>query len=177
MRTASLLLLLLCCPGCWIWDTTEQSATAGGVLSKPIVHATLSRHEEWALTWGQSKTYRLDVEIDGKWYQTANIREGTELRISPDRKLFAVLDAKDRDWRLYKLGTTEVDGVLPLEQEGDPLEVLTWPVEALYPPPDYSWLLWVVPLAVATLGSAAAFLLWRRLRRKRAVTPAAHHQP
>lgn len=44
--------LTLLLSGCMIWDDEVSRATAGGLLSKPIVRATLTRHREWVIIWG-----------------------------------------------------------------------------------------------------------------------------
>jgi hypothetical protein len=151
-------------PACGLLDTVEARASAGGPLSKPIVSAKVTLHKEWTLVWGETFTYRLDIEIDGQKYRSEDVGSASAVSISPDRKTFAVRDREAGTWQLYSPGTDEfAPGVLTLVQEGDPLEKLEWPAGALKPVPDYSWLQWVA-LAAFLAGIGVGVSRWKKKR-------------
>ena len=161
-----LLALLLLGSACR--NTVEARAAAGGPLSKPAVHAEVTLHKEFTLVWGDTITYRLDIEVDGQRYRTEDVNSATAVSISPDRKTFAVLDRELATWQRYSLGADEFSpGFLTLVQEGDPLDQLRWPENSLEPVADYSFLQWVA-LGSLLAGVAVGAALWRRRRARAA---------
>ena len=159
MKHACLLALVLLCAGCR--DIVEARAAVGGPLSKPEVHAELTLHREWTLVWGETITYRFDVQVDRQKYRTEDVDTATAVRISPDRKTFAVHGAR---WHLYSLGSDQfAPGYLTLVEEGDPRDELEGPSNSLEPVPDYSFLQWV---AVGGIASGIVFAVLRRRNRK-----------
>ena len=160
-RWCTLCLVLWCCAGCW--GSVDAQASAGGILSRPIVHAELVTERIVVPALGMD-TYRwLKVEVDDEPFKVRLESPGTEVAISPDRKMFAVGDGT-QPWMLYTLGTS--NGTLALTEEGRG-ERLYWPPAHRQPVPDYGWLLWLVP--PSALAGVAGAVLWR-IRRRRAAT-------
>lgn len=116
------------------------------------------------LVWGSSTTWELEVTVDQQRY-LAYPGAGDELRISPNRRTFAVRSPTDRKWRLSTL-VTQADGSLKFGPEGDPLEELAWTSNEATPPPADWWL--IALAAVSGTAVVGAGFLIRRVRRVRA---------